>query len=207
MRFRLGAKKTWGSDACSFNAEAFYYNYQNDQQPLRCRMAVVSLRHRSSTFQRAHLRRRTGSHLASDLTRWCSPQSYSYLNSTVASMDGKCVRQSPTTHSPSSRAQRTRPAARSPVRASRPCWQHARRGAPNKIAVNATYPSPSTQGSCRSPRHIWKDKTFGAILNTPPTTAPAYSQSTCGRPGTTRKTVTRSPPSSTICSTPPAGTT
>jgi iron complex outermembrane receptor protein len=169
----LGAKKTWGA-MLQFNAEAFYYNYQNDQQPLTVQEAVGVSSSQIFNIPAVHTYGVELEAIWHPIDPLVFTGTYSYLNSTVASMDGKCVvnADDPLAIEPGERT------SGCPFAGTVNLVGNTLAEAPrNKIAVNATYTWTFDPGKLSfSASVIWKDKTFGAIFNTPSNEAPAYSQ-------------------------------
>src|SRR5579871_3485246 len=171
--FEVGGKKLIGSQ-WQLNAAAFFYNYQNDQQPLNVQNpATGTITSLIFNIPSVH----TYGFEFEGIWRPIEPLQimlqYSYLNAAVFSMDGKCVENT-----------------LDPL-AVLPGSKHGSCGAglvdltgsqlpetpPNKVSLNATYTLHFDPGQLvLGATFIWKDKTYGSIFNNPQALAPAYTQ-------------------------------
>jgi iron complex outermembrane receptor protein len=177
--FEIGLKKTLGS-AFTLNGAAFYYNYQNDQQPIN-----VTIGNTSTTTSQifnipsVHTYGVELEGVWKPIDPLTLTAEYSYLSSKVASTGGHCFENT------------ADPLALLPGAVTTGCVEPTTFGAPivqnikgytlpesppNKIAVNALYTFTFDPGKLIiSASYIWKDKTYGELFNNPQTAAPAYS--------------------------------
>jgi iron complex outermembrane receptor protein len=166
----LGAKKTWGS-MLQVNGAIFYYAYQNDQQPLTVQTAAGP-QGQIFNIPSVHTYGVELEAVWQPIQDLVFTGTYSYLNATVASMDGKCV------------SNADDPLSIEPGDKTNGCGglinlvgNTLAESPRNKLAFNAAYTWTFDPGRFSvSASVIWKDKTFGAIFNTPSNEAPAYSQ-------------------------------
>jgi iron complex outermembrane receptor protein len=172
-----GVKKTWGS-VFQINAAAFYYNYQNDQQPLTIQNSTGTLFADIFNIPTVHT---YGVELEAN---WHPFQpvvftaDYTYLNATIASMDGKCVEDTvdPLAILPGSKTAGC-PAPSGGVQLVNLVGSTLPESPRNKITLNATYTLNFEPGNLIiSASYIWKDATYGSVFNIPQAQAPAYSQ-------------------------------
>ncbi len=176
-QFELGLKQTVGSTLL-VNAALFYYNYENDQQPL----GVVNPTTNTVLTQIFNIPNARIDGLELEGTwRPIDPAtltlSYSYLDAKVTNMGGACVLDSqdpfavvpganisgcaklPNGNQPENLVGETLPEAPK-----------------NKIAINGQYAFHFDPGTLTlSASFIWKDATYGSIFNRPLALAPSYS--------------------------------
>jgi iron complex outermembrane recepter protein len=180
--FELGLKKTIGQQF-QVNGALFYYNFQNDQQPLGVSTGGVVL---TQLFNIPAVRE-YGLELEG-VWKPIDPLTfnleYSYLNSRVTSMtvNGKldCVvdPEDPFAANPGA------PGANIPCAANNTATAHPQdlvgselpEAPPNKVTVNGQYVFNFEPGNLTlSASYIWKDQTYGSIFNRPLNLAPSYS--------------------------------
>lgn len=172
--FEIGLKKTLGS-TFQLNASAFYYNYQNDQQPLA--VQVPNTTTTTSIIFNIPSVHTYGVELEG-VWRPIEPLTfradYTYLSSTVANTGGLCFSDpqnpaatltgSKTTGCPAGSGLQTLLGNTLPE------------APPNKISVNAAYTFTFDPGKLVvSASYVWKDKTYGEIWNYSLDQAPASS--------------------------------
>jgi iron complex outermembrane recepter protein len=168
----LGAKKTWGS-MLQVNGAIFYYSYQNDQQPLTVQTAAGP-QGQIFNIPAVHTYGLELEAVWQPIQDLVFTGTYSYLNAKVASMDGKCVGNAddPLAIEVGDKT------SGCPVAGTINLVGNTLAESPeNKFALNGTYTWTFDPGRFAvSASVIWKDKTYGAIFNTPSNSAPAYSQ-------------------------------
>lgn len=168
--FELGLKKTIGS-MFQFNGDVFYYNWNNDQQPLTVNSGGVNV---SSLFNIPTVRE-YGIEIEG-VWRPIDPLtfnlSYAYLNTRVTSPLCVVNTNDPTASLPGDST------AGCPVGAPQPVQLRGSElpEAPlNKFSLNGQYVFTFDPGKLTlSASFIWKDRTFGSIFNNPLNVAPAY---------------------------------
>ncbi len=172
--FALGLKENVGS-TLQINGELFYYNYQNDQQPIN--VALPGLSTTTSEIFNIPAVDTYGLELEG-IWRPIDPLTitaeYSYLNSKVSNTHGNCFENT------------ADPLAILPGAKTNGCpagsglqnlvGNTLPESPPNKVAINGVYTFTFDTGKLLlSASYIWKDKTYGEIFNNPQTLAPAYS--------------------------------
>ncbi len=174
----IGAKKQWGP-MLTVNAAAFYYWWQNDQQPLAVQSSPGVTSSQLFNIPSVHTYGVELEAIWHPIEPLAITATYSYLNATVNSMNGKCV-----VDADDLRAilpgNSTACCAISPpgvAQAVNIVGNELPESPRNKVAINGTYTWRFDPGSLSfSASWIWKDRTFGDIFNTPFDVAPSYSQ-------------------------------
>jgi iron complex outermembrane receptor protein len=174
--YEVGAKKTVGSQF-QINGAAFYYNYLNEQQPVSIPSPAGVPVSDIFNVPSAHTYGLELEAVWQPIDPLMINAQYTYLNSTVASMDGKCFENTvdPLAILPGSNR------GACPVVAGIQevdlTGSHLPETPPNKVSVNANYTFTFESGHLLlGASYIWKDRTFGSIFNNPQALAPAYSQ-------------------------------
>ena len=163
----IGAKKLFGS-IFQINGAVFYYNYQNDQQPLSVQNAATNTI--SSLIFNIPSVHTYGLELEAIWRPIDNLQllaQYSYLNATVANMNGHCVENTldPLGVLPGSK-HGICPVSGG-VQLVDLTGSRLPETPPNKVSLNAQYTIPFDPGKLvLSASFIWKDKTYGSIFNT-----------------------------------------
>jgi iron complex outermembrane receptor protein len=172
--YEIGLKQTLSS-TFQLNASAFYYNYQNDQQPLNVQIPGTTV---TTSFIFNIPSVHTYGVELEGIWRPIDPLTfraeYSYLSSKVASTGGLCFSDpenpgatlagSKTAGCPAGSGLQTLLGNSLPETP------------PNKIALNAAYTFTFDPGKLiLSASFIWKDATYGEIFNYSMDRAPAYS--------------------------------
>jgi iron complex outermembrane receptor protein len=171
-----GVKKSFGSQF-QFNGAVFYYNYQNDQQPLEVENAASqTLNSQIFNIPSVHTYGLELEGIWHPIQPLTINAQYSYLNATVASMNGQCVENTldPLAILPGSKH------GACPVSGGAQLVDLVGSNLPetphNKISLNALYTFTFDAGKLTlSASYIWKDKTYGSIFNNPQSLAPSYS--------------------------------
>ena len=171
-----GLKKSWGS-VFQINAAAFYYNYQNDQQPLTIQNSTGVLFSDVFNIPSVHT---YGVELEAN---WHPFQpvvftaEYTYLSAKIASMNNTCVEDTvdPLAILPGSKIAGC-PAAAGGVQLVNLVGSSLPETPANKISLNALYTLNFDPGNLiLSASFVWKDKTYGSVFNIPQALAPAYT--------------------------------
>jgi len=175
--FEIGVKKTLGS-MLTLNGAAFYYNYQNDQQPINVSVAGGG----ASTSQIfnipvVHTYGFEFEGVWKPVDPLAITAEYSYLSSKVASTNGACFENTadPLAQLPGAKTTGCTQTAGQPVLQNIVGYTLPESPA-NKLAFNALYTFTFDPGKLiLSASYIWKDKTYGELFNNPQSLAPAYS--------------------------------
>jgi len=174
--FEVGAKKLFGS-MFQINGAAFYYNYQNDQQPLNVQDAATGTI--SSLIFNIPTVHSYGVELEAiwrPIDQLQLTAQYSYLNATVASMDGKCVENTLDPLGVLAGSKHGTCPLSAGAQLVDLTGSHLPETPPNKISLNALYTFTFDPGKLvLSASVIWKDKTYGSIFNNPQSLAGSYS--------------------------------
>jgi iron complex outermembrane receptor protein len=171
-----GFKKTLGR-TFQLNAAAFFYNYQNDQQPLEVQnSATGTLVSDIFNIPSVHTYGVELEGIWRPIENLTITGQYSYLNAQVASMNGQCVENTldPLGILPGSTH------GGCPVSGGVQLVNLVGSNLPetphNKVSLNGLYTWIFDPGKLTlSASYIWKDKTYGSIFNNPQSLAPAYS--------------------------------
>jgi iron complex outermembrane recepter protein len=171
-----GVKKSLGS-VFQVNGAVFFYNYQNDQQPLTIQNSTGVLFSDVFNIPSVHT---YGVELEAT---WHPFQpvtfiaDYTYLNATIASMNGKCVEDTvdPQAVLPGSKISGC-PAPIGGIQLVNLVGSTLPESPRNKISLNALYTLNFDPGNLiLSASFIWKDQTFGSVFNIPQALAPSYT--------------------------------
>jgi iron complex outermembrane receptor protein len=178
--FEGGLKKTWGSTLL-VNANLFYYNWYNDQQPIGVAQGATILSElfnipRSQIYGFEFLGQwRPIDPLTLSLT-------YDYESATIASMNGICVSdtQDPLAITVSAKHSVGCPLVKTTTgvfQTENITGNRLPLTPPNKIAFNAQYAFHFEPGTLTlSGTVTWQDSMFGTVFNEPLSVAPAYDQ-------------------------------
>jgi iron complex outermembrane receptor protein len=180
--FELGLKQTVGS-TFQVNGALFYYNFQNDQQPLGVAEGggvIVTQLFNIPAVREYGLELEGVWKPIDPLT---INLEYSYLNTRVTSMNGKCVVDAsdpfatiPGTNIAGCPANFAGAPAVEQNQPENLVGSQLPEAPPNKIALNGQYVFNFQPGNLTfSASYIWKDKTYGSIFNRPLNLAPSYS--------------------------------
>jgi iron complex outermembrane receptor protein len=175
--YEIGVKQTV-SRTVQVNASAFYYNYQNDQQPFTLSDGATN------TLQIVNIPdvRTYGVELEGywkPIDPLLLSLSYSYLNSKVSNTGGACVEdtQDPLAQLPGANTTGCTQFFTATVHPQTVLGQTLPEAPPNKVAVNGQYTLRFDPGNLTlSATYVWKDGTYGSIFNRAGSLAPAYSQ-------------------------------
>jgi iron complex outermembrane receptor protein len=171
--FEVGLKKTVGSTLTA-NLAAFYYNFNNDQQPIGVvqngGVVVTQLFNIPAV-------REYGVELEG-MWRPIDPLTftleYSYLSAKVSNMNGKCVVDSADPNGLLPGENHSCPAG-SPAGAQNIVGATLPEAPPNKVTLNGQYVFSFDPGKLTlSVTGVWKDRTYGEIFNSPLNLAPSY---------------------------------
>jgi iron complex outermembrane receptor protein len=171
--FELGLKKTIGS-VFQFNGDFFYYNWNNDQQPLTVNQSGVLV---SSLFNIPTVRE-----YGVEIEAVWKPidpltfnLAYAYLNTNVTSHLCVSNADDPTASLPGSNINGCPIAVGGAPQTINLQGSQLPEAPPNKVSFNGQYVWTFDPGKLTfSASVIWKDKTFGDIFNNPLNQAPAY---------------------------------
>jgi iron complex outermembrane receptor protein len=178
--FEGGLKKTWGSTLL-VNADVYYYNWYNDQQPIAVNVGGTLL----NELFNIPLSRVYGFEF---LGQWrpidplTLSLTYNYESATIASMGGQCVSdtQDPLALSVSPNHRTgcsviVSAATGAITQTQNISGNHLPQVPPNKVALNAQYAFHFEPGTLTlSGTFIWQDATFDTVFNEPLSLAPAY---------------------------------
>jgi iron complex outermembrane recepter protein len=177
----IGGKENIGS-TIQINGAAFFYNYQNDQQPLSVQNpatgTISSLIFNIPSVHDYGVELEAVWRPIEALTLMAQ---YSYLSATVYSMNGQCVENTldPLAILPGSKTAgcgAADEAAVAPNKVVNLVGSHLPETPPNKISLSAVYVWRFDPGNLSlSASYIWKDQTYGSVFNNPESLAPAYS--------------------------------
>ena len=171
-----GVKKSFGS-LFQLNGAVFYYNYQNDQQPLTIQNSSGILFSDVFNIPAVHT---YGVELEAT---WHPFQplvftaQYTYLSATIASMNNTCVEDTvdPQAILPGSKTAGC-PAPIGGIQLVNLVGSTLPESPPNKVSLNALYTLNFEPGNLiLSASYVWKDKTYGTVFNIPQSLAPSYS--------------------------------
>ena len=171
-----GVKKSWGS-VFQLNGAVFFYNYQNDQQPLTIQNSTGVLFSDVFNIPSVHT---YGVELEGT---WHPFQpvtiiaDYTYLSARIASMNGKCVEDTvdPQAILPGSKIAGC-PGPVGGIQLVNLVGSTLPESPANKISLNALYTLNFDPGNLiLSASFIWKDRTFGSVFNIPQALAPSYT--------------------------------
>lgn len=171
-----GLKKSWGS-VFQINAAAFYYNYQNDQQPLTIQNSAGALFSDVFNIPAVHT---YGVELEANWHPFrpvVFTAQYTYLSAKIASMNGKCVEDTvdPLAILPGSKTAGC-PGPVGGIQLVNLVGSTLPETPANKISLNALYTLNFDPGNLiLSASFVWKDKTYGTVFNIPQALAPAYT--------------------------------
>jgi iron complex outermembrane receptor protein len=172
-----GLKKTIGS-VFQVNGAAFFYNYQNDQQPLTIQNSTGVLFSDVFNIPAVHT---YGVELEAN---WHPFQpvvftaEYTYLQAKIASMNNTCVEDTvdPLAILPGSKTAGCPVALPGSPQLVNLVGSSLPETPANKISLNALYTLNFDPGNLIiSASYVWKDKTYGTVFNIPQSLAPAYS--------------------------------
>ncbi len=172
-----GFKKTIGS-VFQVNAAAFFYNYQNDQQPLTIQNSTGALFSDVFNIPSVHT---YGVELEAN---WHPFQpvvftaEYTYLQAKIASMNNTCVEDTvdPLAILAGSKTAGCPVAAPGSPQLVNLVGSSLPESPANKISLNALYTLNFDPGNViLSVSYVWKDKTYGSVFNIPQALAPSYS--------------------------------
>jgi iron complex outermembrane receptor protein len=167
-----GVKKTFGS-TFQINGAAFFYNYQNDQQPLTIQNSTGVLFSDVFNIPSVHT---YGIELEAN---WHPFQpvvftaQYTYLSAKIASMNNTCVEdtvdpQAILPGSTTAGCSAASEAGAAPVKLVNLVGSTLPESPANKISLNALYTLNFDPGNLiLSASYIWKDKTYGSVFNIP----------------------------------------
>ncbi len=170
-----GVKKSWGS-VFQINGAAFFYNYQNDQQPLTIQNSSGVLFSDVFNIPSVHT---YGVELEANWHPFepvVFTAQYTYLSAKIDKI-GACVEDTtdPLAILPGSRTAGC-PGPVGGIQLVNLKGSTLPESPPNKISLNALYTLRFDPGNLiLSASYIWKDKTYGSVFNIPQALAPAYS--------------------------------
>jgi iron complex outermembrane receptor protein len=175
-----GVKKSFGSKF-QFNGAAFFYNYQNDQQPLNVQNAssgtTTAIIYNIPSVHTYGVELEATWHPIEPLV---INAQYSYLSAKVANTGGLCFENTldPLAILPGSKTAGCSAAAEAgSIKLVNLVGSTLPESPPNKVSLNALYTLTFDPGKLvLSASYVWKDKTYGVIFNNPQNLAPAYSQ-------------------------------
>ncbi len=172
-----GVKKSIGSQF-QFNGAAFFYNYQNDQQPLNVQNpasgTTTAIIYNIPSVHTYGVELEAIWHPIEPLV---INAQYSYLSAKVYNSGGICVENTldPLAILPGSKTAGCNETGA--VKVVNLVGSTLPESPPNKVSVNALYTFTFDPGKLTlSASYVWKDKTYGVIFNNPQNLAPAYSQ-------------------------------
>ncbi|HZC17172.1 MAG TPA: TonB-dependent receptor, partial [Caulobacteraceae bacterium] len=172
-----GVKKTFGS-VFQINGAAFFYNYQNDQQPLTIQNSSGILFNDIFNIPSVHTYGVELEGIWHPFQPLVLTAQYTYLTATIVNAGGRCFEDTvdPQAILPGSKTGGC-PAPVNGIQLVNLVGSNLPETPHNKISLNATYTLNFDLGNLvLSGSFIWKDSTFGSVFNIPQALAPSYAQ-------------------------------